>query len=80
MLPWKCHSGNIMKLCGECNNCTKFHFYTKKVLPDIPFFVILQHFVSTMCDVTSHLEKLGNQKCYHNKINAIFHHFESSFE
>ena len=48
VLPWKCHSGNIMKLCGECNNCTKFHFYTKKVLPDIPFFVILQHFVSTM--------------------------------
>ena len=37
VLPWKCHSGNIMKLCGDCNNCTKFQFYTKKVFRDIPF-------------------------------------------
>ena len=40
--------GNIMKLCGECNNCTKFQFYTEKVFRDLPFFVILHHFVSTM--------------------------------
>ena len=48
MLPWKCHSRNIMKLCAYYNNCTKFQFYTEKVLRDIPFFVMLQYFVSTM--------------------------------
>jgi len=38
-------------------------------------------------DVTSHpicinqnIEYLGNQECYHNKINAILHHFGSSFK
>ena len=28
----------------DCNNCTKFQFYTEKVFGDIPYFVILQHF------------------------------------
>ena len=28
----------------DCNNCTKFQFYTEKVFGDIPSFVILQHF------------------------------------
>ena len=39
------------------------------------------------CDITSppicinqNLEWLSNQECYHNKINAIVHHFESYFE
>ena len=45
VLPWKCHSGHIMALCDKRNNCTKFQFYTKKVFRDIPFFVILHHFV-----------------------------------
>ena len=44
VLPWKCHSEHIMELCDECNNCTKFQFYTEKVFRDIPFFVILHHF------------------------------------
>ena len=39
VLPWKCHSRNIMKLCADCNNCTKFQFYTEKVFGDIPSFV-----------------------------------------
>ena len=42
MLPWKCHSGNVMKLCADFNNFTKFQFYTEKVFGDIPSF----------CDVT----------------------------
>ena len=41
MLPWKCHGGNIMKLCADCNNCTKFQFYVEKVFRDIPSFVML---------------------------------------
>ena len=43
MLPWKCHSGHIMELSDECNNCTKFQRYTEKAFRDIPFF----------CDFTS---------------------------
>ena len=31
------HSGHIMELCDECNNCR-----------DIPLFVILHHFVSIL--------------------------------
>ena len=30
VLPWKCHSGHINKLCDDCNNCTKFQFIQKK--------------------------------------------------
>ena len=48
VLPWKCHIGHIMELCDECNKCTKFQLYTKKVVRDIQFFVILHHVVSTM--------------------------------
>ena len=48
VLPWKCHSRNIMKLCADCNNCTKFQFYTEKVFGDIPSFVMLHYFVFTM--------------------------------
>ena len=77
MLPWKCHGGNIMKLCGECNNHRKFQFYTKQIFRDIPIFCDFTSF----CVVTSHLicinqnlEYLGN----HDKTNAILHHFESS--
>ena len=78
VLPWNCHSGHIMELCDECNNCTKFQFYTEKVVRDIQFFVILHHLVSTLCHKSSNLHKSkGNQECYHNKINAILHHFES---
>jgi len=43
-----CHSVLIMELCDECNNCTKFQFYTEKAFRDIPFFVISHHFVSTL--------------------------------
>ena len=32
VLPWKCHSGNIMKLCADCNNSTKFQFYRPNAL------------------------------------------------
>ena len=49
VLPWKYHSAHIMELCDECNNCTKFQFYTEKVLGDTQFFVILHLFVSTLC-------------------------------
>ena len=49
--------------------------------------MLLPLIVGASLSVTSHLicinqnlEQLGNQKCYHNKINAILHHFESSFE
>ena len=45
VLLWKCQNGNIMKLCGECNNCTKCQFSTEKVFRDIPLVVILHHFV-----------------------------------
>ena len=57
MLPWKCHYGNIMKLCADCNNCTKFQFFTEKVLDgDIPSFVMLLYIIlCPQCDVTSHL-------------------------
>ena len=48
VLPWKRHGENIMKLCADCNNCTKFQFYTEKVFRHIPFFVMLHYFVSTM--------------------------------
>ena len=48
VLAWKCHSGHILELCDECNNCTKFQFYTEKVVRDIQFFVITHHFVSTL--------------------------------
>ena len=44
MLPWKCHSGNIMKRCGDCNNCTKFQFYREKIFGDTPSFVMLHNF------------------------------------
>ena len=39
---------DIMKLCDEYNNSTKFQFYTEKGLRDIPFFVISPHFVSVL--------------------------------
>ena len=48
VLPWKCHSGHIMELCEEHNNCTEFQFYTEKVERDNQFFVILHHFVSLL--------------------------------
>ena len=57
MLPWKCHSGHIMELCDESNNCTKFQLYTVKVVRDNKLVIL-----------------------HHNKINAIFHHFERSFK
>ena len=41
--PLCCH-GNVMKLCGECNNCTKFQFYTKKsseIFHFLWFYIIL---------------------------------------
>ena len=34
-----------MELCDECNNWSKFQFYTEKVMRDIQFFVIFDHFV-----------------------------------
>ena len=48
VLPWKCHSGRIMELYDDCNNCTKFQFYTEKVVRDIAVFVILHHLVFTL--------------------------------
>ena len=30
--------------------------------------------------INRNLQELGNQECYHNKINAILHRFETSFE
>ena len=43
-----------MELCGECNNWTKFQFYTGKDVRDIQFFCdftpLCPHY-----DVTSHL-------------------------
>ena len=47
VLPWKCHSGHIMELCDEYNNCTKFQLYTEEVARDIKFVVILHHFLAT---------------------------------
>ena len=46
VLPWKYHKGHAMDLCDEYNNFTKFPFYTWDVFRDIPFFVILHHFLS----------------------------------
>ena len=43
MLPWKCHSGHIIELYDEYNNCTKFQFYTEKSLQRYSIF----------CDFTS---------------------------
>ena len=58
VLPSKCHSGHIMELCDECNNCTTFQLYTENVVRDIKFFVILHHFVSTKwCHKSSNLHK-----------------------
>jgi len=39
-----------MDLCDECNNCTKFEFYTEKIVRDSIFcdFTLCPH-----CDVTS---------------------------
>ena len=54
MLPWKCHSGHFMELCGEHNNCTNFQFYTEKVFRDVPFFCDFTSFC-LQCDVTGHL-------------------------
>ena len=34
VLPWKCHSRHIMEPCEESNSCTKFQFYTEKVVRD----------------------------------------------
>ena len=48
MFPWKFHSGHIMELWDECNNFTKFHFYTENAFRDILIFVIAHHFVSAM--------------------------------
>ena len=39
---------DIIELCDECNNCTKFQFYAEKVVRDIDFCFILHHFVSTL--------------------------------
>ena len=50
VLPWKPHSGYTMELCDECNNCTKFQFYTKNVLRDIFLLYIT---LCPHCDVTS---------------------------
>ena len=47
VLPWKCHSGHMMELCDECNNCTKFQLYTEEVARDIKFVVLLHHFLAT---------------------------------
>ena len=30
VLPWKCHSGHMMELCDECNNCNEFQFLDRK--------------------------------------------------
>ena len=54
VLPWKCHSGYIMELCDECNNCTKFQFYTENVFREIPFFVILNHCVRNVTSSNLH--------------------------
>ena len=37
-----------MELCDDCNNFTKFQFYTEKVVGDIQLVVVLHHFVSTL--------------------------------
>ena len=48
VLPWKCHSGRIMELCDDCNNCAQFQFFEEKSsVNDMAFFVILSHFVSS---------------------------------
>ena len=48
MLPWNCHSAHFMDLNDDEKNCTKFQFCTENVLRDIPLFVILHNFVSTL--------------------------------
>ena len=87
MLPLKCHSGHVMEFHDEYNNCTKFQFYTEKKSSQIFHFLSFYINLSPSCDGTSHLicinqnlEQLGNQECNYNQINAILHHFESSFE
>ena len=41
-------------------------------------FLLLRH--TYLICTNQNLESLGNQECYQSKINAILHHFESSFE
>ena len=48
---WKCHSGHMIELSDECNNCTKFQFYKEKVFRDI-------HFLWFYIIVTSHSSNL----------------------
>ena len=51
--------GHIVELCDEYNKCKKVQFCTEKLFRDIPFFVILHHFVSTMtCHVEFSAEKI----------------------
>ena len=82
VLLWKCHSGCIMELCDESNNCTKFQFYTGQVRV-VNFFVILHHCVHI---VTSHLICINQNleswqpRVLSQKKKSILHHFESSVE
>ena len=76
MLPWKCHSGYVMKLCDECYNCTKFQFST-----EYSIFCDFTNFFCPQYDVTNYLicinqNGTGNAR---NKINPL-HHFERSFK
>ena len=75
-----------MELCDECNNCT-FSFiqiqlvvsvlYRKKsweIFNFLWFFTTLCprcHVTSDLICINQHLELLGNQECYHNKIIII---------
>ena len=74
-------------MCSSCSTSTLQSFNPVDLVLAQIFHILL--FYITLCpqnDVTSHLicikqniELLGNQECYQNKINAILHHFESSF-
>ena len=45
---FKSTNGPYHGTCNEHKNSTKFQFYTEKAFRDVPFFVILHHFVSNM--------------------------------
>ena len=75
-------------MCSSYSTSTLQNFNPVDLVFAQIFHILL--FYTTLCphcDVTSNLicinqnlEQLGNQECYHSKINTTLRHFESSFK
>ena len=48
VLPWKCHSGRIMELCDNCNNCAKFQFWAEEIFEIFHFFDFKSFYVNNV--------------------------------